>query len=134
MSNQVARSRVTDAAAVFDAESNNTMPHSSMSHGDSLDDAGQTIVNMIDQAAGMAEDNIRRALDAVQRVSQQLQAAEDRIKELEGRARYYQGRAERAEDWLRQISLEIEQRFFRKDEDRRPHSPAAAAAASQARH
>jgi DNA repair ATPase RecN len=129
MSNQVARSRVTDAAAVFDAESNNTM-----SHGDSLDDAGQTIVSMIDQAAGMAEDNIRRALDAVQRVSQQLQAAEDRIKELEGRARYYQGRAERAEDWLRQISLEIEQRFFRKEEDRRAHSPAAAGAASQSRH
>jgi DNA repair ATPase RecN len=129
MSNQVARSRVADAAAVFDAE-----PNDSMSHGDSLDDAGQTIVSMIDQAAGMAEDNIRRALDAVQRISQQLQAAEDRIKELEGRARYYQGRAERAEDWLRQISTEIEQRFFRKEEDRRASGSASANAASPSHH
>lgn len=129
MSSQVARSRVADAAAVFDAE-----PKNSISHGDSLDDAGQTIVSMIDQAAGMAEDNIRRALDAVQRVSQQLLTAEDRIKELEGRVRYYQGRAERAEDWLRQISVEIEQRFFRKEEDRRANGSAPAGAASPSRH
>jgi DNA repair ATPase RecN len=129
MSSQVVRNRVADAAAVFDAEPNN-----SVSHGDSLDDAGQTIVSMIDQAASMAEENIRRALDAVQRISQQLQAAEDRIKDLEGRVRYHQGRADRAEDWLRQISIEIEQRFFRKEEDRRANGPAPAGAASQSRH
>lgn len=130
MSNQVAlRSRVADAAAVFDSE-----PNGSVSHADSLDDAGQTIIGMIDQAAGMAEENIRRALDAVQRVSQQLQAAEDRIKELEGRVRYHQDRAERAEDWLRQISVEIEQRFFRKEEHRRASGSASAGAAPQSRH
>lgn len=130
MSSQLtSRSRIADAAAVFAAAPNN-----SPSHGDSLDDAGQTIIGMIDQAAGMAEENIRRALDAVQRISQQLQVAEDRIKELEGRVRYHQGRAERAEDWLHQISIEIEQRFFRKEEDRRAKGSAPVSAASQSHH
>ena len=49
-----------------------------------------------------------------------LQSAEDRIKDLEADVRYFQERAERAEQWLSQISSEIEQRFFRVADSRRP--------------
>ena len=55
--------------------------------------------------------------------SAQLRAAEDRIRELEAHARHHQERAERAERWLYQISVEIEQKFFGRTEARRPQPP-----------
>lgn len=79
---------------------------------DLLDNAGQTILGMLSRAAGMAEENSRHALDAAHNLSLQLQAAEDRIKDLEADVRYHQDRADRAEKWLYQISLEIEEKFF----------------------
>jgi hypothetical protein len=45
-------------------------------------------------------------------MSAELRSAEDRIKELEALARHHEVRAERAEQWLYQISVEIEQRLF----------------------
>ncbi len=87
---------------------------------DSLDVAGQSILSLLHQAAGMAEENSRHALDVAQKLSLQLQSAEDRIKDLEADVRYFHGRAERAEQWLSQISSEIEQRFFRVADGPRP--------------
>ena len=87
---------------------------------DLLDVAGQSILSLLHQAAGMAEENSRHALDVAQKLSLQLQSAEDRIKDLEADVRYFQGRAERAEQWLSQISSEIEQRFFRVADRPRP--------------
>jgi hypothetical protein len=57
-----------------------------------LDAAGQTILQLIDKAAGVAEENSKRAIDMAQKLLYQLRAAEDRIAELEteaatGRAR-----------------------------------------------
>jgi hypothetical protein len=46
----------------------------------------------------------------------QLRAAEDRIKELEADLHHFQERAIRAENWLRRISQEIENRFFEQKE------------------
>ena len=86
----------------------------------SLDVAGQSILSLLHQAAGMAEENSRHALDVAQKLSLQLQSAEDRIKDLEADVRYFHGRAERAEQWLSQISSEIEQRFFRVADGPRP--------------
>jgi hypothetical protein len=80
---------------------------------DSLDSAGQSILRLLHQAAGAAEENSRHALDVARKLSLQLQSAEDRVKDLEADVRYFHGRAERAEQWLSQISSEIEQRFFR---------------------
>src|SRR5215472_1744400 len=53
---------------------------------DQLDKAGQTILQLLHKAAGVAEENSRHALEAAQRLSHQLRAAEDRVAELEARS------------------------------------------------
>ena len=58
---------------------------------DSLDAAGQKILSLLHQAAGMAEENSRHAVDVAQKLSLQLQSVEDRIKDLEADVRYFQG-------------------------------------------
>jgi hypothetical protein len=91
--------------------------------GDPLDSAGQTILGLLHRAAGMAEENSQHALGVAHKLSLQLRAAEDRIKDLEADVRHYQDRADRAEKWLHQISLEIEQTFFAAAEGRRAPAP-----------
>ena len=90
---------------------------------DSVDSAGKTILDLIQRAAGMAKENSQHALDVAHKLSLQLQAAEDRIKDLESDVRHYQDRAERAEKWLYQISVELEQRFLGSPDNRRPQAP-----------
>jgi flagellin-like hook-associated protein FlgL len=87
--------------------------------GDQLDKAGQTLLQLVQNAAGVAEENSRRALSAAQNLSQQLRAAEDRIAELEAELAAYQERADRAEQWLHRVYTEIEERFLRQDDGRR---------------
>jgi molecular chaperone GrpE (heat shock protein) len=84
-----------------------------------LDKAGQTILQLLHKAADVAEDNSRHALEMAQKLSHQLRTAEDRIAELEAEAETYQERAERAEQWLHKVYVEIENRFLRQSEDRR---------------
>jgi hypothetical protein len=79
---------------------------------DTLDTAGQTILGLLHRAAGMAEENSRHALDVAQRLSQQLEDAKGRIRDLEADVKYYQERAERADQWMAQISSEIQQRLL----------------------
>jgi hypothetical protein len=79
---------------------------------DPLDSAGQTILGLLHRAAGMAEENSQHALGVAHKLSLQLRTAEDRIKDLEADVQFYRVRADRAEKWLHQISIEIEQRFF----------------------
>jgi ABC-type transporter Mla subunit MlaD len=86
---------------------------------DQLDKAGQTILQLLHRAAGVAEENSRRALDTAQKLSQQLRAAEDRIAELEAEVTAYSDRAERAEQWLHRVYTEIEDRFLRQEDGRR---------------
>ena len=80
---------------------------------DQLDKAGETILQLVDQAAGVAEQNSSRALSMAQKLSDQLRAAEDRIAELETESVTYRERADRAEQWLHKVYTEIEDRFFR---------------------
>ena len=87
--------------------------------GDSLDKAGQAILGWVQRAADTAEANKQHALQVAHKLSAQLRAAEDRIRELEASVSQYQDRAERAERWLHQISVKIEESFFGKVEDRR---------------
>jgi hypothetical protein len=54
-----------------------------------------------------------------QKFSDQLRAAEDRIAELETESATYRERADRAEQWLRTVYTEIEDRFFQSREGRR---------------
>ena len=84
-----------------------------------LDKAGQTILQLLNKAADVAEQNSRHAMDMAQRLAQQLRDAEDRIAELEAEVETHRQQAERAEQWLHKVYTEIEDRFLRQGEDRR---------------
>ena len=84
-----------------------------------LDKAGQTILELLNKAADVAEQNSRHAIDTAQKLAHQLRAAEHRISELEAEIATSQGQAERAEQWLHRIYTEIEDRFLRQGEDQR---------------
>jgi hypothetical protein len=86
---------------------------------DQLDKAGQTILQLLHKAAGVAEGNSKHALDMAQKLSHQLRTAEDRIAELEAEVGIYQDKADRAERWLHKVYTEIEDRFRQQDDGRR---------------
>jgi hypothetical protein len=86
--------------------------------GDQLDSAGQAILGLLHQAASTAEANNQKAIEMAHKLSAQLRAAEDRIRQLEASVRRHEDRADRAEKWLYQISMEIEQKFFGSDNNR----------------
>ena len=85
---------------------------------DQLDRAGQTILQLLHKAAGVAEENSRYALDMAQKLSHQLRAAEDRVAELEAEVQLYRDKADRAEQWLHKVYTEIEDRFLRQEDGR----------------
>ena len=91
---------------------------------DPLDQAGQTVLGMLQQAAVVAKENCQQALDVAQKISLQLRAAEDRIKDLEADIQHYKERAARAEQWLLCISRDIEQKFLDPNAGRSRHPPA----------
>jgi len=78
---------------------------------DQLNAAGNKIMNLLQEASGVAESKTRRAAEHAHRLSHQLQAAESRIEDLEAEVKHYQERADRAERWLHRIYTEIEARF-----------------------
>ena len=84
---------------------------------DQLDKAGQTILQMLHRAAGVAEENSRHALETAQKLSHQIRASENRVAELEAEVTAYQQRAERAEQWLHRVYTEIEDRFLRQNDN-----------------
>src|SRR6266487_2200402 len=90
---------------------------------DQLERAGQAILGLLHRAADAAEKNSQHALNVARDLSLQLQAAEGRIRDLEADVKYHQERADRAEKWLYQISVEIEERFFATANGRRPAAP-----------
>ena len=89
------------------------VPVSVRDDADQLDQAGQSILQLLDSAATVAEQNGRRTLNMTQKLAYHLHAAEDRIAELEAEAATYQQRAERAEQWLLRVHAEIENRLLR---------------------
>ena len=86
---------------------------------DQLDRAGQTILQLLHKAAGVAEENSRHALDMAQKLSHQLRAAEDRVAELDAEVQLYRDKADRAEQWLHKVYTEIEDRFLPQENGRR---------------
>jgi TolA-binding protein len=82
---------------------------------DQLDSAGQTILQLLNKAANVAEQNSKHAIDMAQQLSHQLRAAQQRISELEAEVTAYQNQAERAEQWLHKVYTEIEDRFLRQE-------------------
>ena len=92
---------------------------SASNDGGQLDSAGQAILKLLHKAAGATEANSRRALETAQKLSSQLRAAEDRIAELEAEVQHYREKSERAEEWLRRISMEIDERLITEPEEKR---------------
>jgi hypothetical protein len=92
-------------------------------HG-KLDKAGEAILQLLNKAAGVAEENSRRSMDIAQKFSDRLRAAEDRVAELEAEVAAHQERAEQAEQWLHRVYTEIEDRFLQQSEARRAMSGA----------
>ena len=89
---------------------------------DKLDKAGKTILQLVQRAAGIADENSRHALEMAQKLSHQLRAAEDRVAELEAEVTAYRERADRAEQWLHRVYTEIEDRFLQQSDSRRAMS------------
>ena len=90
---------------------------------DQLDKAGQSILNLLHKAAGVAEQNSQHALDMAQKLSHRLSAAEQRIADLEAEVERHRDRAERAEQWLHKVYAEIEDRFPARHEQWRGDAP-----------
>ena len=91
---------------------------------DSLDQAGQSIMGLLQQAATTAKENCGHALRVAHGLSLQLRTAEDQIKALEAELRHFQDRALRAENWLQRISREIETKFFEPSDGHQQRAPA----------
>jgi hypothetical protein len=91
--------------------------------GDQLDRAGNAILGLLNRAASAAEANYQQAVEMANKLSAQVRAAEGRMRELEAKVRHHQDRADRAEKWLYQISVEIEQKFFGRDNNRASQPP-----------
>jgi len=78
---------------------------------DTLDRAGHDALVRLQHAAGVAEQNTQQALSMAHQAAMQLRVAEDKVGKLEAEIWTYKERAERAEQWLRRISQEIENTF-----------------------
>src|SRR5215475_8900167 len=77
--------------------------------GDGLiDQTGQALLALIDDAANLSKENVERAMTMAHRVSLELRAAEERIRELEAEVERLESRATRAEQWIGTIKKEIE--------------------------
>ena len=98
-------------------------PTSTASGNADLDRAGQTILQLLNKAAGVAEENSRNAIEIAQGLSHKLREAEGRIAELEAQAAAYQEQAERAEQWLHRVYTEIQERFLRDGQNARRGVP-----------
>jgi hypothetical protein len=80
---------------------------------------GESILALLQKAAGLADTNSRYAVEIAQNLSRQLEAAKDRCAELEQRVaeledavQFYRDKSERAEQWLSKISSEIQERVI----------------------
>ena len=92
--------------------------HQTSVNEDQVEQAGQSILSLLDKATSITEDNRRRATDVEQKLTYQLRTAGQRIANLQAAVAAQQQRADRAEQWLHTIYTEIEERFLRKNGNR----------------
>ena len=91
---------------------------------DPIDQAGQGVLTLVQQAANISNENADRAMSMAHRLSLKLRAAEDRIAELQAETERLQARAARAEQWLEAIKNEIEDKLIAPMESNRREPPA----------
>jgi len=77
-----------------------------------VDEAGQAIVAQIRTAADLAKEDCDRAMSLAHKLSMELRTAEDRTHEMEAEVEHWRERAARAEQWLRIIQNEIEEKLL----------------------
>ena len=76
-----------------------------------VDEAGEAIVAQIRTAADFAKEDCDRAMSLAHKLSMEL-TAEDRTHEMEAEVEHWRERAARAEQWLRIIQNEIEEKLL----------------------
>ena len=76
------------------------------------DEAGQAIVTQMRTAADLAKGDCDRAMSLAHKLSMELRATEDRTHEMEAEVEHWRERAARAEQWLRTIQNEIEEKLL----------------------
>jgi chromosome segregation ATPase len=77
-----------------------------------VDDAGQAIVAQIRTAADLLKEDCDRAMSLAHKLSMELRAAEDRTHQMVAEVEHWRDRAARAEQWLRTIQQEIEEKLL----------------------
>jgi hypothetical protein len=77
-----------------------------------LDDAGQAILSQIRTAADLSKEDCDRAMSLAHKLSMELRAAEDRTHQMASEVEHWRERAARAEQWLRTIQQEIEEKLL----------------------
>ena len=80
--------------------------------GDELDQAGEATIALLQQAANLSNERCDRAMSMAHKLSMQLRAVEDRNKNLQVERDQLQNRAERAEEWLKRVYHEIEEKLI----------------------
>ena len=86
--------------------------HKAHDHGSPLDEAGKAILTQIQRAADLASEDCDRAMSLAHKLSMELRAAEDRTQQMAREVEHWQERAARAEQWLRTIQQEIEEKLL----------------------
>jgi len=82
---------------------------SAASGTDVVDRAGNAILEFIKLSGETTETELKEAREVAEYLTDQLRAANDQINGLEAAVIFHRARADRAEEWLRLISSEIEQ-------------------------
>ena len=86
--------------------------HKAHDHSSPLDEAGKAILTQIQRAADLASEDCDRAMSLAHKLSMELRASEDRMHELQAEVELWRDRAARAEQWLRIIQQEIEEKLL----------------------
>jgi molecular chaperone GrpE (heat shock protein) len=78
-----------------------------------VDQSGSAIIGLLHQAAEATKADVEHATQTAHQLAMQLRATEDRAAKLQEQVKQFEQQALQAEDWLRRIHDEIENRFFR---------------------
>lgn len=78
----------------------------------SLDRGRPSFFELLEQAAHLAEDEIKHARDVAESLSRELESAEEEIRELKANVRHYKEIADEAEKCLRLLLVQREQESF----------------------
>ena len=84
-----------------------------------FDQVGKAVLQLLQRAETVAEENNRNALEMAQELSRQLRDAESRIAGLEAENEAYREKAKKAEQWLHRVYTEVRDQLFREPEEKR---------------